>query len=215
MESSPSYMSILPSELNYEFLYFLPVDSILNMCQVNVTFAHICNDEIFWLNKLRYDYPKFFNFKPAEISWKQAYFDLVKGRTKEFPVYFKGKLLANVWIKNTNTEREVHANIFHLFNKYVPTEDRLYYIHVLLKGPGGNQYSPALNGYDTLVTANSPEYNGSLWENAIGFDILDGEIILVRPRSENGPYTYILSLPGGQYKTWQAYVNLGGNNVKV
>ena len=46
------------------------------MCQVNKTFVPICNDTVFWMNKLHYDYLDYFNIKPVEISWKQAYLDL-------------------------------------------------------------------------------------------------------------------------------------------
>jgi len=48
-------MQTLPQELDYKIFLFLPVESILNMCQVNTHF-NICNNEYFWEDKVTLDY---------------------------------------------------------------------------------------------------------------------------------------------------------------
>lgn len=87
-------MNILPFELNYELLYFLPIESILNICQVSQTFAVICNDDMFWMNKLNYDYPGY--VKPLNVTWRHSYLELARGIIRSFPIYYKGNLITNV-----------------------------------------------------------------------------------------------------------------------
>jgi hypothetical protein len=189
-------ISHLP-ELRYELFYFLPAESILNMCQVGKIFADICNDDNFWMNKLRYDYPEYFNLKTAEMSWKQTYLDLAKDKIKPFPLYFRGNLLAYIWLRNTNTEREAHAAILELFDNIIQITDRFerIFVHVLL--PGGQQYVPTLYVDDTLIVINNVKYNGSLWNNSLGFEIIEGLIGQVQTRhGDELPIAYV-SLPDG------------------
>jgi hypothetical protein len=195
---SPSSITLFPSELNFELFYFLPAEAILNMCQVSTVFSNICNNDVFWMNKLRYDYPEYFNLKPTEVTWRQAYLDLSKGKIKSFPVYYRGNLLYNIWLRNTNTEREALSNIKQLFEKIVPSQDRPnpVSVHVLLNVPNRHQYLPVLREKDVILIVDTPEYGRNLWENTVGFEIIEGKIKVSEMSKPNVMRYFHLQLPG-------------------
>lgn len=191
--------NIFVSGLDRYVLYFLPAETLLNMCQLSRRFAIICNDEMFWSGKLHYDYPEIAKIKPIEMTSKQTYLDLVKDIIKPFPIYFEGNLIAHVWLRNTNTQREALSFIHQFFDTLVPAEKRQheFFVHVLSRA-NAQQYVPILLENDDLVTANFPEYNGSLWRNAAGFEIILGHIAISYARSVDEVSTFYLSLPGQQ-----------------
>jgi hypothetical protein len=181
--------------IDYSLLYSEPIEVTLNLCQINKQLNAVCNDETFWENKLKYDYPEYYDLKPVYITWKQTYFSLAKG-IKSFPVYFQNNLLGYIWLHVTNTQRDAMRAIFQLINNRM---GNLFFIHVLLNTPNQNPYLPIITSTDKPLTMNLPEYNGSLWQNAVGFEIIIGKITLSPSRSIDEPNNYFVVLPGPQY----------------
>lgn len=76
-------------------------------------------------------------------------------------------------------------------SRYTP-----FFIHVLLNIPHNHPYLPILDpGLNTLTT-NLPKYNGSFWNNAVGFEIIEGYINIVYPRAADEAGSFYLQLPG-------------------
>jgi hypothetical protein len=160
----------LPPEINYNIFYYLPIESILNACQSDPILSDICTDDIFWKNKFKYDYLKYIDSKPDEISWKQAYMDLVKNKIKLIPLYLRGQEIFDIWISKSNTEKEIHDYIMSLF------EQHNFFIHIMLKSTNRQQFLPVLEPINDSILIENPEYNGSLWNNIFGFETIEGQI---------------------------------------
>lgn len=89
----------LPSEIYPAILLTLPIKDVLNFCITNKQFGNICEDEHFWFDKFKYDYPDVnANFNnPEKATWKLTYQWHVRlprvtrlyKRTEEGVLYFK------------------------------------------------------------------------------------------------------------------------------
>jgi hypothetical protein len=197
-------------DVDYNILLHLPVETVLNMCQVNKQFSAICNDEYYWEIKFKYDY---INSKPNDLTWKQSYLDLSRNILQPFPVYYGineedienssmpgdypiNKLLGYVWLRITNTPKEVAEFI----NNLVPLKDREYgyFIHVLLNTFFQEEYIPILLENDDPIIQNYRGYKGNLWQTAIGFDIVLGKMGYIYGTFPNEFVEVTYQLPGKQ-----------------
>jgi len=176
----------LPPEINYEIFYYLPIESVLNACQSDPILSDICNDDTFWMNKFKYDYDQYIDLKPDNITWKQVYMDLAKNNVKIIPLYFRGQELFDIWISKNNTDKEIHDYIMNLF------EQQNFFIHIILKStPNRQQFLPVLEPINDSILMNNPEYNGTLWDNILRFEIIEGQIHV-----DHNARNYYLLLPG-------------------
>lgn len=69
-----SDLESIPSEINYNILLSLPLNSVLTMCQVNRYYNDICKDDFFWKEKTLYDFGV--KTRPIGLTWKEYYFSL-------------------------------------------------------------------------------------------------------------------------------------------
>ena len=139
----------LPTEINYDIFYYLPIESVLNACQSDSILASICADDTFWKNKYKYDYTQYIDSKPDEISWKHAYMDLAKNKIKLIPLYLRGQEIFDIWISKSNTEKEIHDYIMSLF------EQPNFFIHILLNTYNRHQILPVLEPTNNSILINS------------------------------------------------------------
>jgi hypothetical protein len=164
-------MNIFIHGIDYHILYFLPAEDVLNMCQVNKQFAAICNDEFYWETKFKYDYPKYFDIKPVNMTWKQTYLDLAKDVFKPFPVFCAENLLDYIWLRDFNTQKEAWSSIKQVYLNKFTTEPRtsaLTFLIIL----NDNKYH-MLNTSDKFLVQNWKRYNENIWRDAIGFEIVN------------------------------------------
>jgi hypothetical protein len=64
-------MESLPNELKHEILVQLDYESLINVCQINVTFRQICHDDSLWRRLFQRHYPT--RHHNDQISWRQNY----------------------------------------------------------------------------------------------------------------------------------------------
>jgi len=82
-EMTPATFLALPDFLQREMLYYLDLNSILNVCAVSRKLRELCDSEFFWERKTRLDFPDVLDleFKP---TWKEEYrFLWIDTATKE------------------------------------------------------------------------------------------------------------------------------------
>lgn len=187
----------IPTELHETILYLLPIESVLNMCQVNLYFAAVCRDQVFWKNRLQLDHPQQSVNKPANMTWRDKYRDVMTNMV-ELPLYYKDNQIGTVWVRNTNTYTEVENMIMLIFNAKFPQVP--FFIRVISNAPQQDPYFPILTNSDNTFNQRMLPYTESLWDTAEGFEIVEGtlEQHYIRPRSADEPneVNYWITLPG-------------------
>jgi hypothetical protein len=186
--------------IDYAFLYSLPIADVLNMCQINKHFNNLCNDEYYWEYKLKLDHPEYFNYKIPNLTYKETYLSLVKDELKFFPVKYDKILLGYVCLQKTDTIKKTVFLINQLYNNIIPIHQQLndIYIHVILKHKEyslTSRYLPILLDKDYLVSQYINIFNGSLWNNCIGFEFLQGSVQIIPTRRPGEVDTIIITLP--------------------
>jgi hypothetical protein len=107
-------MEVLPQDLYYEIVKYLPANIILNLCQTNKYIYHICQNDQFWYEKVYYDYPDYDG--PILTDYKQLYLKLSYHYLKNFIVLFEYQVIGHVWLFKTNTESEIYEFIKNIIN---------------------------------------------------------------------------------------------------
>ena len=191
-------INTLPIELNYEILYHLPIASLLNICSVNTYYASICNDQTFWHKKLCLDYPEYCNNQMNEwkgitqnLTWKDKYLNLVKNKIKLLPIYLENKFMDYIWISRSMTQTELLSDIFNM-TKLPP---KFYFVHIILNTPSGNAYIPIIENSTHNLTQSIKYFHESIWNNALGFNIIEGLVTYVRAILPDEIPSYVIHLP--------------------
>lgn len=83
----------------------------------------------------------------------------------------------------------------------IPLEN-LTFVHVLLNTPNRHQYLPVVRDQDTLLNEITLEYGRNLWDNVIGFEIIEGEIGVRNIRRPDEVHGFVLRLPGEAVFNW-------------
>lgn len=183
--------------IDYNVLYNLPVNDILNMCQINKQFASVCNDEYYWKNKFNLDYHDYVEYKLPNITWKDTYLLLAQDNLKFFPVEYFGKLLGYICLQKTNTMSDALFLINQLYDNLVPIYEQKtdIYVHIILKN-GKNTL--AHKNMPVLLNTNNLLTDKKLWDNIFGFEFLPGKAEINIPRRPNEALTATLFLPNGR-----------------
>lgn len=71
----------LPPEVTYMIALKLPVNKIINACRINKYWSRICQDEYFWKQIVKRDFP---SFNRDVTSWKDIYKDLMDYNNRYF-----------------------------------------------------------------------------------------------------------------------------------
>lgn len=78
----------LPYELVYQILLASSIDDVIGWCQVGGHFTDICNDELFWKQRLNKDYPDFSLINQSFNSYKD-YYKYLYNNVFTVPVYIR------------------------------------------------------------------------------------------------------------------------------
>lgn len=177
-------MQSLPPELDYKIFLFLPVESVLNMCQVNTRF-NICNNEHFWKDKVELEYFDYIQYKLPNTTWRNTYLELAKNKIRSFPIMYDGEQVGNIWLRYDNTITESYSLITELFkqitnidNEVVPfmkyfNEDRITY---------------------PLIKSDYPI--SKIWDNIEWFELENGNYIFRQSRIFDETGTVYINIPG-------------------
>lgn len=84
-------MDSLPLELKIQLGLDLSLDELSKLCQTNISFSLICQDDSFWAERTKLDFPDSLLYHPQGVSWKAYYYSMARPRT--IPVYYHGDLL--------------------------------------------------------------------------------------------------------------------------
>lgn len=122
-------MESLNADTFYEIAKELPIDIILNLCQINKQFATLCNDEAFWKERLYHDYPK---YKEKIVNYKNTYLDLAKKYIKMVRVYLfliqNGivtlRPIGSVWLHKGISKKETMNVVKQLYEHIIPKEEQ-------------------------------------------------------------------------------------------
>jgi len=111
-------MEQLPIELLYDIALKSEPHQLFILCQTNLNYSHICNDENFW--KLKYkidiDLPLAKNH-----TFGSAYRKYFNGKLRYLPVYLmNNKLIGFIWVNNTDTLQNIENEIKSLSSDLPP-----------------------------------------------------------------------------------------------
>lgn len=149
----------LPNELIYQILLESSYDDIIKWCQVGAVFSDICDDNIFWRDKLKYDYPEYLylydensdNYREHyKISMNNAYWrDRIE---REYPIFLAA----------ADTDFVIN-NDYEDYYRFLKTEAYEISIYVLYVSMNADQ----------VITVNNNKYVGNILTTpSDNFDIL-------------------------------------------
>lgn len=102
---------LLPDEvLIFEVLPKLPIESLVNFCQINQRINDICKNDTLWQLKTYNDYPDKINNKPELLLWVDYYNQLYKF----IPIYINGDIIG-YRDKTDLINRDVNFNGLEIF----------------------------------------------------------------------------------------------------
>jgi len=90
-------LNIFPNELLYQTALNLSPQQLFNFCLTSSQFQWICQDEIFWTNKVKLDYQ--YAYKPTDLTWHQFYKLLFIKHIKEIPLINQGQKIGFIWLR--------------------------------------------------------------------------------------------------------------------
>lgn len=61
----------LPPEIHWKVMIFLPYESLLEICKTNKEYQSICSDNVFWLEKIKQDFPYRYKYVTSSYSFNQ------------------------------------------------------------------------------------------------------------------------------------------------
>lgn len=175
-----------------------PIGSVLTLCETSRQIRKICQNEFFWGDRLILDYPTFAALKPIELSWQQAYLDLIHNKVKQVPLYVGDRLLTTIWLSREISYQELYNLLQEVYNLLTPLEERLPFtlIEAELAAPPLILHVVPV---EDLITDQISDYPGSLWDNIVNFRIGQGRHFMIPPRRADEPPTVFVRGPGGPF----------------
>jgi len=102
----------VPNELLYQIALYLSPQQLINFYLVNSRFLWICQDETFWLNKVKLDYQ--YTYKPTDLTWQQFYVLLARQQIKGASLIYKERLLGIIWLKEDQQINQILSEILQI-----------------------------------------------------------------------------------------------------
>lgn len=108
-------MEDIPLHILYEQLSALPLEDILNLCQINKEYNKICNDNYLWRLKIQREFPG------VDLTWvniplRNLYINLYTENTKSVKVFLNNQYALNIRV-NKNNHQEIFDKVGRLANE--------------------------------------------------------------------------------------------------
>lgn len=155
-------MESLPNEILEIIGLYLDIPSISRLRQVARRFVSLCDDDIFWRNKFRQDYPMYIDSRINTVNWLKRYRDIYYWQ-RRFNRFFPDLTLEATCVAlwNGGDWREIyqdvktHPLLIHPAIKRLcrEIEDKSYSYHLI--SPSGNV---TYRNLDSLFEGLSPIY---------------------------------------------------------
>ena len=92
-------MEQVPSYVLYDQLSGLPLQDILNLCQVNSQYNQICNDNNFWGLKIQREFPGV-NLNEVNVPLRDLYINLYTENRKSIKIFLNNQYALNIRVNN-------------------------------------------------------------------------------------------------------------------
>ena len=149
---------LIPDELLYNIMIYLPPRTLLTSCRVNSRYNAICSDKPFWKEKLLMDYGVL--DIPFNLSDKELYINLTYGTIRKVPVFYAGSKVDTLWVYIDENFGDVFSRIGITFRRNYPNFSQNSLIIV-------TPINAELNPLKSLVN----ERLSTLWNILYGFDV--------------------------------------------
>lgn len=165
-------------EVDYQLLLQLDARSIIRLCPVNSYFDAICKDNVFWKNKFERDFGEAQSkIKPTASGWKQAYFDILDGRSKIYAITIStspslkiGQLVGYIWVNQNNSKADVYRAALLLAQQGNPNINATWFVRPI--DSQGNVISTHTVGSQIAPPGRIrfPLKSQASWTQAMGLD---------------------------------------------
>lgn len=99
----------MPAEVIRNMMSFMTVSQILNLCETSKQFNQFCNDENFWMEKLKANFG--INAPVPGKTWKQSYIDVATNTIRKINIVSTVGFLGERWVSLEDVVMDVAREV--------------------------------------------------------------------------------------------------------